>query len=171
MYFSCKHIDLLISFRSAAWMRIWQYLPVGFLFVPLTMAAYVGLPESKSNAAAGLINFTRNIGQSVGTSAVTTLLARRSQYHQSILAEYTRSHRFDAAVAALASRLTHVGLNMHSARQQALARLYAIVLSQAQALSYVDIYWLLAATSALMFLLCFLLAKNEPGKGAQVAVH
>jgi hypothetical protein len=30
MYFSCKHIDLLISFRSAAWMRIWQYLPVGF---------------------------------------------------------------------------------------------------------------------------------------------
>src|SRR5271163_3919541 len=92
MYFSCKHIDLLISFRAAAWMRIWQYLPVGFLFVPLTMAAYVGLPESKSNAAAGLINFTRNIGQSVGTSAVTTLLARRGQYHQSVLAGYTRSH-------------------------------------------------------------------------------
>jgi DHA2 family multidrug resistance protein len=171
MYFSCKHIDLLISFRSAAWMRIWQYLPVGFLFVPLTMAAYVGLPESKSNAAAGLINFTRNIGQSVGTSAVTTLLARRGQYHQSILAEYTRSHRFDAVVTALTSRLTHVGLSMHAAQQQALARLYAMVLSQAQALSYVDVYWLLAATSALMFLLCFMLAKNEPGKGGQVAVH
>jgi DHA2 family multidrug resistance protein len=171
MYFSCKHIDLLISFRSAAWMRIWQYLPVGFLFVPLTMAAYVGLPESKSNAAAGLINFTRNIGQSVGTSAVTTLLARRGQYHQSVLAEYTRSHRFDAAVAGLTSRLTHVGLSMHSAQQQALARMYSVVMAQAQALSYVDIYWLLAATSALMFLLCFLLAKNEPGKGGQVAVH
>jgi DHA2 family multidrug resistance protein len=171
MYFSCKHIDLLISFRSAAWMRIWQYLPVGFLFVPLTMAAYVGLPESKSNAAAGLINFTRNIGQSVGTSAVTTLLARRGQYHQSVLAEYTRSHRFDAAVAGLANRLTHVGLSIHSAHQQALARMYSLVMAQAQALSYVDIYWLLAATSALMFLLCFLLAKNEPGKGGQVAVH
>jgi DHA2 family multidrug resistance protein len=171
MYFSCKHIDLLISFRSAAWMRIWQYLPVGFLFVPLTMAAYVGLPESKSNAAAGLINFTRNIGQSVGTSAVTTLLARRGQYHQSVLAEYTRSQRFDAAVAGLTSRLTHVGLSMHSAQHQALARMYSVVMAQAQALSYVDIYWLLAATSALMFLLCFLLAKNEPGKGGQVAVH
>jgi DHA2 family multidrug resistance protein len=171
MYFSCKHIDLLISFRAAAWMRIWQYLPVGFLFVPLTMATYVGLPESKSNAAAGLINFTRNIGQSVGTSAVTTLLARRGQYHQSVLAQYTRSHRFNTAVAGLANRLTHVGLSMHSAQQQALARLYAMVLSQAQALSYVDVYWLLAATSALMFLLCFLLAKNEPGKGGQVAVH
>src|SRR6201987_571622 len=171
MYFSCKHIDLLISFRSAAWMRIWQYLPVGFLFVPLTMATYVGLPESKSNSAAGLINFTRNIGQSVGTAAVTTLRARRGQYHQSVLAEYTRSHRFDAAVARLTSRLTHVGLSVHSAHQQALARLYSVVMAQAQALSYVDIYWLLAVTSTLMFLLCFLLAKNEPGKGGDVAVH
>jgi len=171
MYFSCKHIDLLISFRSAAWMRIWQYLPVGFLFVPLTMAAYVGLPESKSNAAAGLINFTRNIGQSVGTSAVTTLLARRGQYHQSVLAEYTRSYRFSEAVAGLTSRLSHAGLSMHSAQQQAMARMYNLVITQAQALSYVEIYWLLAATSALMFLLCFLLAKNEPGKGGQVAVH
>jgi Transposase len=143
----------------------------GFLFVPLTMAAYVGLSESKSNAAAGLINFTRNIGQSVGTSRVTTLLARRGQYHQSVLAEYTRSHRFDTAVAGLTSRLTHVGLSMHSAQQQALARMYSVVMAQAQALSYVDIYWLLAATSALMFLLCFLLAKNEPSKGGRVAVH
>jgi DHA2 family multidrug resistance protein len=152
-------------------MRIWQYLPVGFLFVPLTMAAYVGLPKDKSNAAAGLINFMRNIGQSVGTSAVTTLLARRGQYHQSVLAEYTRSPRFDAAVASLASRLTQVGLSMQSARQQALARMYRLVMAQAQALSYVDIYWLLAVTSALMFVLCFRLAKNEPGKGSQVAVH
>jgi DHA2 family multidrug resistance protein len=171
MYFSCKHIDLLISFRAAAWMRIWQYLPVGFLFVPLTTAAYVGMPESKSNAAAGLINFVRNLGQSVGTSAVTTLIARRSQYHQSVLAEYTRSPRFDAAVAGLASRLTQVGLSMHSAQQQAVARMYNMVMAQAQALSYVDIYWLLAVISALMFLLCFVLAKNEPGKAGNVPLH
>jgi DHA2 family multidrug resistance protein len=171
MYFSCKQIDLLISFRAAAWMRIWQYLPVGFLFVPLTMAAYVGLPESRSDAAAGLINFVRNIGQSVGTSAVTTLIARRSQYHQSVLADYTRSHRFDAVVAGLAHRLTHVGLSMHLAQQQAMARAYNLLITQAQALSYVEIYWLLAATSMLMFLLCFFLARNEPGKGGQVAIH
>jgi MFS transporter, DHA2 family, multidrug resistance protein len=99
------------------------------------------------------------------------LLARRGQYHQSVLAEYTRSYRFDAAVAGLTSRLTHVGLSMHSAQQQALARMYSVVMAQAQALSYVDIYWLLAVTSTLMFLLCFLLAKNQPGKGGQVAVH
>jgi len=170
MYYSCKHIDLLISFQAAAWLRVWQYLPVGFLFVPLTMAAYVGIPGEKSNAA-GLINFTRNIGQSVGTSAVTTLIARRSQYHQSVLAAFTRSTRFNAAVEALTIRLTHVGLSVHSAHQQALARMYALVVAQAQALSYVEVYWLLAVISALMFFLSFLLAKNEPGAGGEVPMH
>jgi DHA2 family multidrug resistance protein len=171
MYLTCKRIDLLISFRAATWLRIWQYLPIAFLFVPLTMAAYVGLPESKSTAAAGLINFVRNIGQSVGTSAVATLLARRSQYHESVLAESTRSARFDTAVTGLATRLTQVGLSTHAAHQQALARMYGVVMQQAQALSYVDVYWSLAAVSALMFLLCFLLAKNQPGAGGKVSMH
>jgi DHA2 family multidrug resistance protein len=171
MYISCKRLDLLISFRAAMWIRIVGYLPVGFLFVPLTAAGYVGLPKEKSNAAAGLMNFMRNMGQSVGTSAVTTLIARRSQYHQSVLAEYTRSPRFDAAVAGLADRLTHVGLSAHSAHRQALARMYNLLVGQAQAISYVEVYWLLGMVSVLMFFLSFLLAKNEPGAGGQVSMH
>jgi MFS transporter, DHA2 family, multidrug resistance protein len=171
MYVSCKHVDLLISFRAATWMRILQYLPVGFLFVPLTAAGYVGLPKEKSNAAAGLMNFMRNIGQSAGTSAVTTLIARRTQYHQSVLAEYTRSLRFDAAVAGLANRLTHMGLGQHFAQQQSLARMYSMLLAQAQAISYVEVYWLLATVSLLMFFLSFLLAKNEPGASGEVPMH
>jgi MFS transporter, DHA2 family, multidrug resistance protein len=171
MYVSCKRVDLLISFRAATWMRILQYLPVGFLFVPLTAAGYVGLPKEKSNAAAGLMNFMRNIGQSAGTSAVTTLIARRTQYHQSVLAEYTRSLRFDAAVAGLANRLTHMGLGQHFAQQQSLARMYSMLLAQAQAISYVEVYWLLATVSVLMFFLSFLLAKNEPGASGEVPMH
>lgn len=171
MYLSCKRIDLLMSFSSAAWMRIWQYIPVGFLFVPLTMAAYVGLPAEKSNAAAGLINFVRNIGQGFGTSAVTTLLARRSQYHQSVLAESTRSHRFQAAIQGTALKLSHAGLSLHEAQQQALGRLYGMVQQQAAALSYIDVYWLLSVTGTAMFLLSFLLRKNQPGAGGEVQMH
>jgi DHA2 family multidrug resistance protein len=144
MYVACKRIDLFISFGAATWLRILQYLPVGFLFVPLTMAGYVGVPKEKTNAAAALMNFMRNIGQSVGTSAVTTLIARRSQYHQSILAVNTRSPRFDAAVADLATRLSHSGFDLHSAQQMAAARSYDMLNAQAQALSYLDIYWLLS---------------------------
>jgi DHA2 family multidrug resistance protein len=171
MYASSKQIDLLMSFRSATLLRIWQYIPVAFLFVPLTLAGYVGLSAEKTNAAAGLMNFMRNIGQSVGTSAVTTLIARRSQYHQSVLAEYTGSGRFRNALAALSMGLTRVGLSAHTAQRQALGRLYALLQSQAAVLSYVDAYWLLSMCSALMFVSSFLLKKNEPGKGGKVSVH
>ena len=171
MYVTCKRIDLLISFGGATWLRIMQYLPVGFLFVPLTMTGYVGVPKNKTNAAAGLMNFMRNIGQSVGTSAVTTLIARRSQYHQSVLSTYTRTPQFNAAIAELTTRLSHVGFDLYSAQQAALAKMYDALNTQAQALSYVDVYWLLAMTAALMFLLCFLLEKNEPGASGKIQVH
>src|SRR6267154_1720138 len=171
MYVSCKQIDLLMSFRSATLLRVWQYIPVAFLFVPLTLAGYVGLAPEKTNAAAGLMNFMRNIGQSVGTSVVTTLIARRSQYHQSVLAEHTASGRFHASIAGLAIRLTRSGLSMHVAQQQALGRLYAMVQAQAAVLSYVDAYWLLSLISVIMFVGSFFLKRNEPGKSGNVSVH
>jgi DHA2 family multidrug resistance protein len=135
------------------------------------MTDYVGVPKNKTNAAAGLMNFMRNIGQSVGTSGVTTLIARRSQYHQSVLAAYTRSPQFNAAVAELTTRLSHAGFDLYSAKQAAFAKMYAALNAQAQVLSYVDVYWLLAVTAALMFLLCFLLEKNEPGSSGEIQVH
>ncbi len=171
MYVSCKQIDLLMSFNSATLLRVWQYIPVAFLFVPLTLAGYVGLSPEKTNAAAGLMNFMRNIGQSVGTSAVTTLIARRSQYHQSVLAEYTGSARFHAAITGLTIRLTQAGLSVHAAQQQALARMYGLLQAQAAVVSYVEMYWLISMTSAIMFVCSFLLKKNEPGKAGKVSVH
>jgi hypothetical protein len=76
-----------------------------------------------------------------------------------------------AAVAGSANRLTHGGLSLHLARQQALDRMYSMVMVQAHAISQVEVYWLLAVASALMFLLSFLLARNEPGAGGEVSMH
>jgi DHA2 family multidrug resistance protein len=122
-------------------------------------------------AASGLMNFMRNIGQSIGTSAVTTLIARRSQFHQSILAEHTASGRFKGAITGLASQLNHAGLSLQAAYEQAIGRLYGMVQMQAAALSYSDVYWLLALSAAAMFFASFLLKKNEPGKSGHVAIH
>ena len=92
LFISTVRIDLDISFPVAMWLRVAQGAALPFLFVPITLASYVGIPMAKSNDAAGLINFMRNIGSSVGTSIVTTLLARRSQFHQTMLSSYTSNY-------------------------------------------------------------------------------
>jgi DHA2 family multidrug resistance protein len=173
MYYSTKRIDLLISMGSATRLRILQYAPLGFIFIPATTAAYIGVAADKNNAVAGLINFVRNIGSSVGTSLVTTIIARRSQYHQGVLAEHSSivNQNFQAAVQGTAQQLARAGLSTFGAQQQALARLYAEVRIQAAALAYIDTYWVLAVAALIMFGLSFLLQKNRPGGKPAVPMH
>jgi hypothetical protein len=86
----------------------------------MNTAGHVGVAQEKINAASGLMNFMRNIGQSNGNSTVTPLIARRSQFHQTILAEHTASGRFQAAIEGLASQLNHVGLRLQAAHEHAI---------------------------------------------------
>jgi DHA2 family multidrug resistance protein len=161
MFYSARNIDLEMSFASATWVRIVQYIPMGFIFIPATMAAYIGLPSEKSNAVAGLINFVRNIGSSVGTSAVTTILARRAQFHQAVLASNTglASRMFQSSTSSFTGSLSHpLGSDAHAG---AWGHLYDVMLSQASALSYLDTFWLLGVATGIMFLMSFLLRKNE----------
>ena len=113
MFYSTKRIDLQISFSAATWLRITQVIGLGFLFVPITLVAYIGIAPEKNNAVAGIINFMRNMGSSVGTSLVTTLIARRSQFHQARLVEHASpgNPNFQNSVNGLTQRLAHSGLS------------------------------------------------------------
>ena len=170
MFYSTRRIDLEMSFASATWLRIVQYIPMGFIFIPATMAAYIGVPQEKSNAVAGLINFVRNIGSSVGTSAVTTILARRAQFHQAVLASDTgiASRVFQNSTSSFAGSL-HEALGPQ-ARAGAFGHLYGVMLSQASALSYLDTFWVLGVATGIMFLLSFLLRKNHPRRPSPEAL-
>ena len=103
------------------------------------------MPKDKNNAVAGLVNFMRNIGASVGTSVVTTMLARRDQFHQERLGSNLTSgnlvfrstlRRSDAATAAQRHERTR-------RTNGAYGRLYQNLQVQASTLSYIDTFWLL----------------------------
>jgi DHA2 family multidrug resistance protein len=171
MYYSTQRIDLQISFSAATWLRITQVIGLGFLFVPITLAAYVGIAAEKNNAVAGIINFMRNMGSSVGTSMVTTLIARRSQFHQARLIEFTRdgNPNFQHSVSGLAQRLGHAGMSPPDAQMGAYARIYESIQRQAGTLAYIDTFMVLCVGAGIMFFLSFLLKKNEPGGGGELA--
>ena len=167
MYVSAVRLDTLISFESAAMLRLMQSVGLGLLFVSVTMAGYIGMPAEKANSVAGIINFMRNIGSSVGTSMVTTLLARRAQVHQVVLSQHTT--RFDSTlqnqVKALSARLVHSGSSVADAPKLAYGLLYRFVRGQAETLAYIDIFLVLALAASIMFLLSFIVRKNDPKAG------
>ncbi len=71
-----------ITYWDAAWARVYQASGLAFLFVPINTVAFTDLPEGKSSKASALINLSRNLGGSFGISLAQTLLARRTQFHQ-----------------------------------------------------------------------------------------
>jgi MFS transporter, DHA2 family, multidrug resistance protein len=173
MYYSTKRIDLLISFHAATLLRITQVVGLGFLFVPITLVAYIGIPPDKNNAVAGIVNFMRNMGSSVGTSMVTTIIARRSQFHQARLVQYARTDNpnFQNSANGLARLLAHSGVGGPDASIHAIARIYQVLQAQAASLAYVDAFMVLAVGSGIMFFLAFALKKNDPGGGGRVVVE
>ena len=172
MYYSAQHLDLDISFGTASFLRVLQVFGLAFLFVPINIVAFVGVPADKSNSVAGLINFMRNIGSSIGTSMVTTLIARRSQFHQVHLAAHASAGQptFVQSVQGLAAQLAASGMEVTQATSQAYARLYRALIGQATTLAYIDTFWVLCIGAAVMFLLSFGLKKNQPGAGGEAAV-
>jgi DHA2 family multidrug resistance protein len=173
MFYSTKRIDLQISFQAAVLLRIVQVIGLGFLFVPITLVAYIGIAPEKNNAVAGIVNFMRNMGSSVGTSLVTTLIARRSQFHQGRLAQYARpdNPNFQNSATGLAQYFAHSGLSRHEASTRAYATIYRGLQAQAASLAYIDTFMVLCVVAAIMFFLTFVLKKNDPGGGGRVTVE
>ena len=167
MFYSTKRIDLQMSFSAATWLRIAQVVGLGFLFVPITLVAYIGIPAEKNNSVAGIANFMRNMGSSVGTSLVTTLIARRSQFHQLRLVEKARidNPNFANTAHGLSRQFAIRGLGKHEAMATAYARIYQSVQAQAASLAYIDTFMVLSVAAGVMFFLSFMLKRNDPASG------
>jgi DHA2 family multidrug resistance protein len=95
--------------------------------------------------ATALLNVVRNLGGAIGVALLTTLLARRSQAHQSILVGH-----IDAWDSETADRLhtwaTHFaaqGADQFTANRRAMSALYGEVTRQAQLLAFADDFWIL----------------------------
>jgi DHA2 family multidrug resistance protein len=173
MYYSTKRLDLQISFQSATWLRVAQVIGMGFLFVPITLAGYIGIPPEKGNSVSGLVNFMRNIGSSVGTSMVTTLLARRAQFHQSVLSYHATNFDppFYGVVSGLSRQLVQSGVSPADSQTHAYGMIYQSMQAQAQTLAYIDTFMVLAIGAAVMFLLSFVMRRNDPHAGGAVVAH
>jgi DHA2 family multidrug resistance protein len=150
-----------MDFKHAVLARCFQAAGLAFLFVPINTAAYAFVPPNKNNAASGLINLARNIGGSVGISAVTTLLARRAQFHQLRLTENANplNPNFNQAVDSV-TRVFGPGRGGNGPY----ALLMRVLQRQANTLSYIDCFWVMGLAFAALVPLVFFMKRTKPGR-------
>jgi DHA2 family multidrug resistance protein len=165
LYHMVRTMQPGMDFSTAIWLRIYQSIGLAFLFVPINTIVYVGVPPSKSNAVSGMVNLARNMGGDIGIAIVTTLIARRSQFHQARLAAHTDpwSKAFTSQVSGLAQSMQHSGISAANATQHAYAAIYGRLIKEAQTLAYLDVLFVFAIFTAVMVPLIFLTKRVRPG--------
>ena len=157
------HLNLDASPFTIVAPRCLQMTGVGLLFVPLNNAAYLYISKAQTNNATGLFNMLRNEGGSFGIAVSTVLIARRSQFHHSRLAESIRPTRriVDDTVQQLSQyRMTQGGATSVGGNDQGMAMLSNIVTEQSRELAYLDVFWLFGAMVLIAFPLVFLMKKS-----------
>lgn len=142
-----------------------QGLGLGLVFVPLSTVAFATINPQFRGDATALFSLVRNIGSSIGISAVTVLLTHNVAVNHSELASSLTPERI-AALGANGSGLT----------QQAPGALWAVldqmVTVQALMISYVDDFKaMMWVTLAAIPLALFLRKPEAPPPGAASAAH
>ncbi|HEX3659313.1 MAG TPA: DHA2 family efflux MFS transporter permease subunit [Pirellulales bacterium] len=162
--FRMSGLNADVSFSDVMWCRVIQASGIAFLFVPVSTAAYIGLPPGKNNNASALVNLSRNLGGSVGISLVQTVLARRSQFHQTRMVEMLTPYdwQYQQALRDI-QQVIGGSTSMSGGARAGLSMLYEMVAHQVTMLAYIDIFYLLACASLLMVPLTLLLRKAPPG--------
>ncbi|WP_445681020.1 DHA2 family efflux MFS transporter permease subunit [Radicibacter daui] len=164
-----SHLSLDADYASVALCRLIQAAGLGFLFIPITSMAYIGIPREKSNAASAIINLSRNLGGSVGIALLITQLARGTQVHQNMLVHRASEYNpaWNTMVANLQGAFQAQGYAVAEAFAAAQAKAAAILGQQAQTLAYLDNFRYLAFVFFAMIPLVFILRKPKHDPSAE----
>ncbi len=150
--------NLQIDFWTAVWPRVVLGIGMGFLFIPLTTLTLSHIPKEKMTEATAMYNLLRNIGGSVGVAFVTTILARRAQFHQFRLVEHLTPldipYQIARGSASFITKLLGLDINPD-------ALIYRELLRQANMLAFNDTFFLLCITMLLILPLVLLMKRAK----------
>jgi DHA2 family multidrug resistance protein len=158
-----SRFNLLADFSAVIWPRIVLGVGMGFLFIPLTTMTMSSVPREDMGNAAAIFNLLRNLGGSFGVAFVTTMVARRAQFHQARLVDHfaPTDGGFQIAANQFSQVLQFKGVSSAAASQAGNATIYGRLLREASMLSFNDAFYLLSVCMALVVPLVFLMRKGR----------
>jgi MFS transporter, DHA2 family, multidrug resistance protein len=130
------------------------------------------VPKEKTNMGTGIINLARNVGASVGIATVTTLLERRTQFHQARLVDHVNN--LNPALRTMTNgttlRLISHGSSATAAAAQSHGMIYNVVQRQAAMLAFLDNFKFLGIAFLTVLPVLLLMRKPRAPAGG-VPVH
>jgi DHA2 family multidrug resistance protein len=169
--FLLSRLNLDVGFSDFWWPLALQGAALGLIFVPLTTVTNDPVPKERLGNATSLFNLMRNIGASIGISAVTTIQVRNAQKHLHELgANVSASNlQWQHMIGGLQQFFISKGTDPATALKRAQAAAFGLVQRQAAMLSYADAFRFLGILFVVMFPLIFLMKKPHKRGGPPMA--
>jgi DHA2 family multidrug resistance protein len=163
-----SRLNLHAGYWDFFWPQFEMGLALGLVFVPLTTISMAPIPKETMGNATSLFNLVRNLGGSIGISAVNTIQVRREQMNINILGRHVNPYDSSSrqTLSALQRMFMSKGSDIVSAAHQARETIFRMVEQQASMLAYNTVFRLLGGLFLLMVPLIFLMrrpqSKDEP---------
>jgi DHA2 family multidrug resistance protein len=150
--------SLQMNMSPVVWSGLIQGFGMGMVYVPMATLAFVTLPAQMRNEGTALFNLMRNIGSSIGISAVQALFTSNTQVMHASLAAHITPFVYAAHLAG------------EYAGRAGMAALNGLVTAQASMIAYLDDFHLMMIMTILSIpLLLFVrnvrAAREAPGPG------
>ena len=170
--FQFSGLDRSAGYWDFFWPQLEMGLSLGLVFVPLTTITMSGIAKEKMGNATSLFNLVRNLGGSIGISAVQTMEVRLQQTNTNVLGAHVNP--FSTAARNMMNMMEGMmvsrGGDAVAAAQRARAMIFGLVQREAAMISYNTIFKSLGIL--FIALLPFILIMRRPSqKAPAVAAH
>ncbi len=141
-----SRFNMTADFWTVLWPRVIMGMGIGMIFIPLTTLTLSSIRKEEMGNATSIYNLVRNLGGGLGVAFVSTLLSRRSQFHQNRLIEhltpYDMTYQWSSQQAADA--MVQRGMETSIAPSGGLGLIYDQLLKQAYMMSFNDVFYFLS---------------------------
>ncbi len=139
-----------------------------FTIVPLSQLATALLQKGQQADGSALFNIARNLGGSVGTATLDTLITQREQFHDSRIGEYVNVYSLPVQdrLNSLRQQFIANGFDPVTATNQAYSALKSLVRTNAYVLAYCEGFLVIGIALVIGAGLVWICQKAKPKEGA-----
>jgi len=156
-----SQFNRVADFDAVLWPRIYLGFGVGLIIIPLTTLTLSRIGREGMGNATSIFNLVRNIGGSFGVAIATTILTRRTQFHQARLVDHLTPFDMPYTLGSskTAQALQYRGFDPTLSGQGGAGAIYEQLLREASMMSFNDVFYILSVMLILTIPLIFFMRR------------